>query len=407
MAQTMGRPATSSSYNVIFRFGTMPRRLSRGREPSGLLDVAGTFYGTTLKGGGNNDGTLFSLSPAGKDKILNNFHGGSDAKAPEGALIDVGGTLYGTSSYGGGKTGGGCFTNGCGTVFSVTMTGVEKVLHAFTGYCAGCTDGANPVSSLIDVKGTLYGTTLGGGVGYPLYDCCGTIYAISKAGNYSVFYRFCESGSGSACPSYPNAGLINVNGTLYGATVGGGKVGAGTVFSISTTGKEKVLYSFGGGSDGLWPYGTLVDVNGTLYGTTYSGGSGNCNVNSQRAGCGTVYSVSLSGVHKVLYNFAGGSDGAFPTTALANVNGVLFGVTPVGGSGQCHFTSTPGGCGTIYEVTTAGSESVVHSFTSGSDGAWPTAGLANVNGTLYGTTAYGGDATCRGDGCGTVFSLVP
>jgi uncharacterized repeat protein (TIGR03803 family) len=406
----MAHSSSSYSYNVIFRFGSAPGRRSRGREPSGLINVGGTFYGTTLEGGGHNDGTLYNLSPAGKDKILRRFHGGSDAEAPEGPLIDVRGTLYGTSFYGGGKTGGGCFTYGCGTVFSVTMTGMEKVLHAFTGYCQGCTDGANPVSGLIDVNGTLYGTTLGGGVGYPLYDCCGTIYRISKAGKYEVLYRFCKSGSsGSSCldGSSPNAGLIDVNGTLYGATVGGGKHGAGTVFSISTSGKEKVLYSFTGGSDGLWPYGTLIDVNGRLYGTTYAGGSGNCLVNSQRAGCGTVYSVSFSGVHDVLYSFAGGSDGAFPHTSLANVNGSLFGITPVGGSGKCHFASSPGGCGTIYQVTTAGSESVVHSFTSGSDGAWPSAGLANVNGTLFGTTVYGGAENCRSDGCGTVFSLVP
>src|SRR5262249_53884680 len=84
---------TSSSYNVIFRFGSAPRSRSRGRRPGGLINVAGTFYGTTRAGGGSNDGTFYSLSTAGKDKILYRFHDGSDAEAPQAALLDVSGTL--------------------------------------------------------------------------------------------------------------------------------------------------------------------------------------------------------------------------------------------------------------------------------------------------------------------------
>jgi uncharacterized repeat protein (TIGR03803 family) len=201
--------------------------------------------------------------------------------------------------------------------------------------------------------------------------------------------------------------LIDVNGTLYGATGGGGTHNAGTIFSISTTGKEKVLYSFSGGSDGLWPYGTLIDVNGTLYGTTYAGGSGSCIVNNFKVGCGTVYSVSLSGRESVLYRFSGGSDGSNPYWGLTNVNGALYGTTPYGGGGKCKTSQSPGGCGTVYEVTTSGSESVLHSFTSGTDGANPSSSLANVNGTLYGETRYGGVEQRGGEGRGTVYSLTP
>ncbi len=187
---------------------------------------------------------------------------------------------------------------------------------------------------------------------------------------------------------------------------GGGKYDAGTVFTISTSGKENVLYSFSGGSDGVWPEGTLINVNGTLYGTTYAGGAGKCYINGAH-GCGIVYSVGSSGVENVLYRFAGGSDGAYPFGGLTNVNGALYGTTPYGGGGNCETRSSPGGCGTIYEVTTAGSESVLHSFSSGTDGAIPSAGLVNVNGALYGTTHFGGAEGCRDDTCGTVFTLTP
>lgn len=349
--------------------------------------------------------SLASVRPA-EIKILHGFRGGGDTAHPRAPLIDVGSTLYGTSAVGGS----GCasaYDAGCGTVFSVTMAGVEKVLHRFTGRCNGCTDGANPFGGLVDVNGTLYGTTLNGGRwNAKWYDCCGTVYRISATGKYKVLYRFCDDYPKCPDGSSPEAGLTDVNGTLYGATVQGGKYGDGTVFSISTAGKEKVLYSFSGGSDGMWPEGTLINVNGTLYGTTDSGGSESCSQYGVH-GCGIVYSVTLSGAEKVLYSFAGGSDGAYPNWGLTNVNGSLFGTTVFGGGGSCKNNSGRSGCGTVYGVTASGSESVLHRFSSGTDGANPYSVLTNVNGSLYGTTLYGGAESCRNDACGTVFTLTP
>jgi len=74
----------------------------------------------------------------------------------------------------------------------------------------------------------------------------------------------------------PTAGLINVEGTLYGTTDGGGAKGDGTVFTITPSGAETVLYSFKGGSDGNFPYASLVNVKGTLYGTTFEGDGSGC-----------------------------------------------------------------------------------------------------------------------------------
>jgi uncharacterized repeat protein (TIGR03803 family) len=129
-----------------------------GKEPHGsLLDVKGTFYGTTPSGGKYGDGTVFSITTGGKENVLYSFGASAnDGEAPYAGLTDVNGTLYGTTSGGGGTSCGG--TVGCGTVFSVTTSGTEKVLHRFNG-----TDGASPLAGLIDVSGTLYGTTLEGG----------------------------------------------------------------------------------------------------------------------------------------------------------------------------------------------------------------------------------------------------
>jgi uncharacterized repeat protein (TIGR03803 family) len=392
---------TSTSYNVLLAFGSAPRRLSRGRRPvAGLVDVNGTLYGTTEAGGGFDDGTVFSINAEGKEKILYRFRGGSDGAHPNADLINVNGTLYGTTEFGGSL---GCWNqNGCGTVFSVTTTGAEKVLHSFTGGCKSCPDGALPTGSLINVNGTLYGTTNGGGGLYTTaYYCCGTFYRISLTGKEKVLFRFASHDG-----LYPNGSLVDEDGTLYGTTYSGGKSDRGTVFSMSTTGKEKVLYSFGGGSDGEYPYAGLTNVNGTLYGTTSGASSTSYSNSGCKPGCGTVFGISLSGTEKVLHNFTGGSDGASPYAGLANVNGTLYGTTQFGGGGECQ-SKYGSGCGTIYEITTAGSETVLHSFGGGSDGADPLADLIDVSGALYGTTARGGTSDCGGEGCGTVFELTP
>src|SRR5580704_3581575 len=113
-------------------------------------------------------------------RVLYSFGGGSDGANPVSALIDVGGTLYGTTAAGGSYA---CpyqldsiYSPSCGTVFSITRGGTENVLHVFGGYP---NDGANPYAALIDVKGTLYGTTgYGGGYDCPYYSC-GTLFSIT------------------------------------------------------------------------------------------------------------------------------------------------------------------------------------------------------------------------------------
>lgn len=111
------------------------------------------------------------------------------------------------------------------------------LLHTFSGY-----DGSYSEASLVDVDGTLYGTTdTGGTSSYGTASPYGTVFAITTSGKETVLHTFNGIGGG-----FPTGSLIDVNGTLYGTTNWGGTHGYGTVFSISTAGKERVLHRFGG-----------------------------------------------------------------------------------------------------------------------------------------------------------------
>jgi uncharacterized repeat protein (TIGR03803 family) len=128
-------------------------------------------------------------------------------------------------------------------------------------------------------------------------------------------------------PLYPAAGLINVNGIMYGTTEGGGayadSLAGGTAFSITTSGSLTTLHSFGSGLDGSLPWTPLLYVRGKLYGTTAYGGA---------HGKGTVFSMSLTGAdEKVLHSFGHGSDGAMPLAGLIDVKGTLYGTPSAGG----------------------------------------------------------------------------
>jgi uncharacterized repeat protein (TIGR03803 family) len=379
--RTHVRPAYRALYSFKGFFGD-------GAEPdAGLLDVNGTLYGTTVSGGascsgGGNPrcGTVFSITSSGKETELHRFGGGSkDGKLPMAGLINVNGTLYGTTSNGGAdceKAG------GCGTVFSITTSGTETVLYSFNSKY-----GYNPQAGLVNVNGTLYGTTVSGGSSNN-----GTVFAIKKSGTQRVLHSFGGSGDGEE----PLAGLLNVNGMLYGTTFQGGANGQGIVFSITTSGKETVLHSFGpfgSTGDGYRPEAGLISVKGALYGTTVQGGE---------HGVGTVFTITPSGAESVLHSFAGGKrDGDYPDAGLLNVNDTLYGTTFRGGA-HC-WGSSESGCGTIFSITTSGTEAVLYSFGGyPDDGALPGAGLINVKGTLYGTTEVGGAS-----GRGMVFSLSP
>jgi uncharacterized repeat protein (TIGR03803 family) len=399
MQQTAIAPHTERTdvhpaYSLIYSF----KAAEDGQYPyASLIHINGTLYGTTFFGGGisgcmDGCGTVFAIATSGKEKVLHRFDGSRDGAYPFTGLLDVNGWLYGTAWEGG--------RSGRGTIYAITTSGGKsRLLHTFVG---GCCDGSWPRTSLINVNGTLYGTTsMGGSTGCYEYQGCGTIFSFPKSGGETVLHSF---GTGSGDGQYPEAGLLNVKGTLYGTTSEGGAYHEGTVFAMSTSasGAETILHSFGGSGDGEGPNAALINVNGTLYGTTAFGGNNTCAENS----CGTVFAITTSGKETVLHSFSGAPDGFSPYAGLIDVKGTLYGTTTYGGNGGCADL----GCGIVFSITPSGSETVLHTFAGyPNDGGEPEAGLLNVDGTLFGTTMSGGSTNSNhcDDGCGAVFAIKP
>jgi len=319
-----------------------------GKDGSGpsagvVRDQAGNLYGTTQNGGSGAGslGVVFKLSPTGKETILHYFpKKPGDGEAPEGGVIlDSAGNLYGTTIQGGG---GGC-NFGCGTIFKIDKAGKETITTPFNGTVWA------PTNLVEDAAGNFYGTTgLGGGTGCGGVGC-GTVYKVDKAGKLTLLYAF----QGAPDGNEPNGPVVlDKAGNLYGVTWVGGDSsacppsGCGTVYKIDKTGKETVLHKFSL-ADGFLPYGTLVlDSKGNLYGTTFAGGA-SCPV----SGCGTVYKLDKKGKETVLYSFTGQTDGGFPLAGLVRDEaGNLYGTAYNGGytkTGLCF----PSGCGVVFKLT--------------------------------------------------------
>ena len=364
------RPAHGQAETVLYSFAGSPD----GASPyygTPVLDKKGNLYGTTLVGGAGGYGTAFKVTPSGIETILHSFNASGDGAYPEaGVVLDKKGNLYGTTSFGG--------AYGYGTVFKVTPSGAETILHTF----GGGGDGAYPEAGVVlDKKRNLYGTTsFGGGSGY------GTVFKVTPSGAETILYGFGASGQ----EGIPYGGVIlDKLGNLYGTTTYGGTYDLGTVFELTPSGTETILYSFGGTSrDGYYPQASLVlDKKGNLYGTTLAGGT---------YYEGTVFKLTPSGTETVLYSFGSvNEDGYYPQAALTlGKKGNLYGTTPEGGAYDA---------GTVFEVTPSGTETILHSFGASGDGVNPYGSLAlDTQGNLYSTTAFGGAY-----GSGTVFEVTP
>jgi uncharacterized repeat protein (TIGR03803 family) len=388
-ARNVAATRNGTAFKTIYKFGG-----SDGAKPfSELLNFKGSLYGTTLFGGnssacGNQGcGTVYKMGRTGAENVIYDFKGNGDGLNPFGSLTKINGTFYGTTQAGG--------ANNDGTVYSVTPSGSERVLYSFKG---SPNDGQGPLSGLIVVKGKLYGTTQkGGSAGF------GTVFQITKSGKETVLYSF----QGQPDGANPRARLIEVNGVLYGTTQYGGNDllclynpnGCGTVFSITTSGQENVLHSFVGqlGSDGAQPQSGLATLGGLLYGTTLTGGVYNE---------GSVFEITPGGAESLLYSFTGAPDGSAPFGTLNGYNGALYGTTSAGGVASCD--TNDNGCGTVFTVSTSGVERVIYSFQTNAQGEAPMSGLTTAKQALFGATSEGGNQ-CNGlaQGCGTVFRVTP
>jgi len=409
--------------------------------PGGLVPAACLLLAATL---------LFSLTPltlpasAQTLTVIHTFTGGTDgALATNGLTQDSVGNFYGTTGYGGDPNCNPDFTPpGCGTVFKIDTTEKETILHSFAG-----PDGSNPSSLLELAGGAIYGTTSSGGA-----NSDGTVFEMSANGGETALYSFTSS---STDVYFPTAGVVrDPNGVLFGTGYYGGASNDGGIFKLKfsgSSGKDLLLHSFAGGTnDGGHPNSQLVVLPQGVYGTTVYGGTGKCN-NGFALGCGVVYTLKSDG-ESVLHNFAG-TDGAYPGLLLPLGNGSFYGITGSGGASQdgtvyemdasgavttlYSFAGgadgvSPGGlvqdssgnlfgntyiggisnAGSIYELSPDGqggwTEKVLYTFTGGTDGSGPQAGLVldEQTHTIYGVTIEGGDSTCYAPyGCGTVFAL--
>ena len=336
-----------------------------------LIYFEGAFYGTTVEGGEYNAGTVFRVNTDGRERIIHSFGASGDGVEPYGGLIAVNGTMYGTTLAGGLRSN--------GTLYSITRVGDEHVIYGFQDR-----DGAEPEGTPVEYKGAFYGTTAYGGE----YNY-GTVFKISRSGAEKVLYSF---GAASQDGRYPSSGVTVLNGAFYGVTIYGGSAagcgqGCGTVFRVERSGKETIIHNFGGLNyeDGYYPIGGLLALGGTLYGTTIYGGSANHTF-------GSVFALSKSGKETILLSFGSGVSGAYPYGGLAEVDGVLYGTTEMGGTGNY---------GTVFKAMVGGGGGAIYSFAH-QPGDYPYGTLTNVGGILYGTTSGGGRTNA-----GTVFSIFP
>ncbi len=389
--------------------------LDNGVEPNAplLADTTGSsgaaraLYGTA--------GYVFKLSPSGvgegdwTEKLLwkpsekAGFEPGWGGLIASSKRITNNTSVFGATTYGG-RANPACvevYDNTCGTVFSIVGHHHTKI-YSFTGNG----DGGEPfVGPVADKAGNLYVATMyaGGPSG------CGTVVKLTppavgqKTWTEETLWAF--SGGNDGCNA--NAVIVDKSGVLYGTAYGGGSAncggGCGSVFMLTppvsgqSNWTETTLWDFQGGSDGAYPFPQLtLGDGGALYGTASGGGN---------AGVGVVFSLTPPGKGKsawteqVIWPFTGGSDGGYPYSVLIfDKAGSLYGTASGGGNST--------GNGTVFRLSppTAGgtswSETTLWQF-SGNDGAIPQAGLTSDKaGGLYGTTTYGGSV-----GYGTVFSL--
>jgi uncharacterized repeat protein (TIGR03803 family) len=263
---------------------------------------------------------------------------------------------------------------------------------------------------------------------------CAGIFAQAQA--VTTIYNFGDNGTSGATPWYVTL-VQGTNGNLYGTTYNGGKDSVGTIFNVTATGSQKIIYSFKTGTDGANPTGGLtLGSDGNFYGTTQQGGS---------KSMGTVFKVTPSGTLLILHNFNSFIDGAFPwgppilasdgnfygTTSGGGINGngivykitsggvltevykfdVTHGAYPIapptqGTDGFLYIPVSEGGtsyCGTILKLSTSGVINNTYNFPCGSGGSFPIGPLVQASdGNFYSTTQDGGT-----NGEGVIYKVTP
>lgn len=384
---TLSGARAASSEKVLYTFTGGAD--GGGPQARLVFDAAGNLYGTTHFGGivtcggqvGGGCGVVFQLkhTPSGgwKEHALYAFADGSDGGFPNaGVIVGSGGNLYGTASTGGSTS---C-SIGCGVVYSLVKSRsgwTENVLHTFTGG-----DGQFPNAVLIaDSTGALYSTTWYGGA-----SGAGTVFRLIRAPAGGWTESVLHSFNGTTEGSGPAAGVIrDAAGDLFGTTYPYNHYTDGVVYELvpqrNGTWIDNVLETFGSGSNGCNPYaGLIADTAGNLYGTTIECGT---------YGVGVAFKMQHghgAWTEKVLHTFGSGTDGGQPYAGLvADGSGNLYGTTVFGG------TNKYGAVYELVRTHRGYKERVLYDFTGGADGGNPAAALTlDGPGNLYGTTEGGG-----------------
>jgi uncharacterized repeat protein (TIGR03803 family) len=300
---TVFKITPSGTLTTIYSF-CAKSNCTDGAMPYGglVLGTDGNFYGTTFSGGTTRQaGTVYKITPAGKLTTLHNFTFGRDGANPYDTLLQAtDGNFYGTAQYGG--------AHGLGVVFKITTQGTFTVLHSFDS-----TDGSEPEAGLIQATdGDLYGTTYNGGTGG-----YGTAFKITLGGVFTNLHVFEDDVDGRDLVS----GVVQgSDGNFYGTAGGGGPLGYGTIYVMTSAGAVTVLHNFDV-TDGDAPNLLLLGTDGNLYGTSISGG-----------GNGNVFMSTTAGTVTQVHGF-NDTDGALPFAGPAEgTDGNLYGTTLYGGS---------------------------------------------------------------------------
>lgn len=311
----------TGSYSIDHVFsgkpdGENPRHDAMTQYSNGML------FGTTLQGGTDNGGIIFSIGPTGLNySVLKSLHK-SVGDEPHSCFVQVGNLLYGMTESGGDHDGGVIF------YFDPTTSTYHHI------YSFQSATGHEPHGRLtLDPNGTtLYGMTRKGGLaGY------GVVFSIDTNGNnYQVLHPFLGGTNDGATPDHGY--VVQQNNVLYGLTTSGGMSNNGVLFSLTLTSNGpmfQVLHYFGSvHHDGKNPYGSLLLVNNQLYGTTANGGNNHA---------GTVFVINTDGTgYTVLHNFGSTPpDGAKPIDNVILFNKALYGMAT--GRGMCNQ-------GTIFKI---------------------------------------------------------
>jgi len=357
----LGSPTQAQTVTTIYNLGAVngdpvypAGAMAQGRD--------GNFYGLSQLGpigGTTNNGVIYKISSSGVITDLHTIQT-SEGTQCNGLVLGTDGNFYGT-----------CYAdpvNNAGTVFKVTSTGTLTVLHTFAG---GTTDGCHPLAPPTQGSdGNFYGTTgFCGANGY------GMVYKITSTGTYTQLYSFQGPPNDTALP----LGLIQGSDGNFWGMGNGWIVSDGGVFKISAAGKETLVYAFKGGTDGQNPYTNLIQgSDGNYYGTTEgSGGSA----------IGTVFKLTPTGVETVLYNFPNQTDGAFPRLPLTQgPDGLLYGIATDCAGGGCAQAglfdiTTKGVYANLY----------LYPIIGGNNNELPLSPLLlSTNGTFYSVTEAGG-----------------